>query len=166
VKKFLRHVATETFLLDADGFNGNFGINNFYFYRFKNQKLFVFIPWDKSEAFSGAPNTTIFYNITGIAPERKNRLLARALADKGLYGYFLDTLLEIARSASETIAGDPRGWLEREVDKEYQQIRQAALDDTTKPYSNDQFESAVTVLKDFASRRSGFVTAEVNATPR
>ena len=59
-----------------DGFNGDYGgINNFYFYRFNNRKLFMFIPWDKSEAFKGGPNTAIFHNISDGPPTGKNRLL-------------------------------------------------------------------------------------------
>ena len=33
--KFIRHTAIEIFLADNDGFNGNWGMNNFYFYRFE-----------------------------------------------------------------------------------------------------------------------------------
>ena len=54
--------------------------------------------------------------------------------------------------------------MEREVQKEYTQIRDAARADTEKPYSNDSFEQAVTSLADYARRRSGLVTAEVNAS--
>ena len=166
LRKFLRHVAVEIFVADYDGFIGNYGINNFYFYRFNNQNLFTFIPWDKSEAFSAGPESTIFHNINGVAPAQQNKLMARTLADRELFAYFLDTMLEISRSAAETTSGDARGWLEREVAREYAQIRDAALSDPTKPFSNDQFEAAVVALTDFARRRSALVTAEVNATPR
>ena len=43
LQKFLRHVAVEVFLADNDGFLGDYGINNFYFYRFTDKKLFTFI---------------------------------------------------------------------------------------------------------------------------
>jgi spore coat protein CotH len=166
LRKFLRHVAVEVFVADYDGFIGNYGINNFYWYRFTNQNLFTFIPWDKSEAFSAGPESTIFHNINGVPDSRRNRLMSRTLADKEMLNYFLDTLLEIARSVVEPAGNDSRGWMEREVAREYDQIRAAALADTTKPFSNDQFEAAVVALTDFARRRSDLVTAEVNATPR
>lgn len=34
---FIRHVAVEIFVSDYNGFTGNYGINNFYVYRFNNQ---------------------------------------------------------------------------------------------------------------------------------
>ena len=44
-----------------------------------------------------------------------------------MYDYFLDMLLECARLASELTEGDDRGWLEREIEREYQQVRDAAI---------------------------------------
>ena len=166
LKKFLRHVAVEVFIGDYDGFLGNYGINNFYFYRFSNQKLFTFIPWDKSEAFLAGPESSIFHNIDDVGDPQKNRLMTRALADPELSSYFLDTLLDASRSAGELAPGDGRGWMEREVAYEYAQVRDAARADTEKPYSNEQFEAAVTALSDFARRRSDLVTSQVNARRR
>ena len=45
--------------------------------------------------------------------------------------------------------------------REYAQIRDAALADTSKPYTNDQFTASVEALRVFARQRSAFVTAEV-----
>ena len=166
LQKFLRHVAVEIFVGDYDGFLGNFGTNNFYFYRFNNQKLFTFIAWDKSEAFQAGPVSSVFHNINDVPDAQFNRLMARTLSFPDLYNTFLDALLECARSASEVVPGDSRGWMEREVQKEYAQIRDAAYADTEKPYSNDSFEQNVKGLVDFAQRRSGLVTSEVNANRR
>lgn len=164
LQKFLRYVAVEVFVGDYDGFIGNYGINNFYFYRFDNQKLFTFIAWDKSEAFQAGPTSSVFHNIKDVPESQSNRLMARALSFTDLYTTFLDSLLECARSAAELTSGDSRGWMEREVQKEYAQIRDAARADTEKPYTNDAFEQAVSAMIDFAQRRSGIVTAEVNAS--
>jgi spore coat protein H len=166
LQKFLRHVAVEVFVGDYDGFIGNYGINNFYFYRFDNQKLFQFIPWDKSEAFKAGPTSSVFHNISDVPDSVKNRLMTRALSFPDLYNQFLDLLIQCANSAAELTAGDTRGWFEREVQKEYDQIKDAAHADTEKPYSNDSFEAEIQNLLDFARRRSGIVTAEVNAARR
>jgi hypothetical protein len=56
--------------------------------------------------------------------------------------------------------------MEREIQKEYDQIRDAARADADKPYSNDEFEAAVASLFDFARRRSAVVTNEANGTRR
>src|SRR6266511_120121 len=59
---FTRHIAVENVIADQDGFNGDYGINNFYWYRFQNNHVFMWIPWDKSEAFKNPSNQTIFRN--------------------------------------------------------------------------------------------------------
>ncbi len=162
LSQFIRHVAVEVFVGDYDGFIGNYGTNNFYLYRFDNQKRFNFILWDKSEAFQAGPTSSIFHNITDVGDAQKNRLLTRVLSFNDLYNQFLDVLVQCARSASEPSATDARGWMEREVEREYNQIHAAALADTEKPYSNDAFEQAVGAFMDFAKRRSDLVTAEAN----
>ena len=93
LQKFLRHVAVEVFVGDYDGFLGNYGINNFYFYRFDNQKTFMFIPWDKSEAFKAGPTSSVFHNISDVPDSLKNRLMTRVLSYPDLYNYYLDTLI-------------------------------------------------------------------------
>jgi hypothetical protein len=163
LKKFIRHVAVERFLADNDDFLSNEGMANFYVYRFQNTKLFTFIAWDKSNAFADSAYS-IWHNITDVPTPQRNRLLTRALSHRDLYDLYLDTLMECVSSASATEGGptDTRGWLEREVEREYSQVRDAALSDPTKPFTNDQFESAVNDLRRFARSRGDFVTREVN----
>jgi spore coat protein CotH len=162
--KFLQHVAVETFVAETDGFVGDYGVNNFYIYRSVNQNRFTFIGWDKSEAFKGGPTRSIWQNIRNTPTERQNRLVARILGYRDMYDYFLDMLLECARLASEPTDGDSRGWLEREIEREYQQIRDAAVTDPDKPYTADDFERAVNDLREFAQNRSSLVTQEVNSS--
>lgn len=161
--KFIRHVAVEVFLADYDGFLGDFGMNNFYLYRFQDKKLFSLIAWDKSQAFS-SPTFSIWHNIRGVNGSQMNRLMARALASRDLYDLYLDTLLECIRSVSEPGATDTRGWMLREIDRENTQIRDAVLLDPEKNYTNEQFDGEVSKLREFAQQRGGFVTAEVNAS--
>jgi spore coat protein H len=161
--KFIRHVAVEMFLADYDGFLGDFGMNNFYFYRFQDRKLFTFIAWDKSQAFS-SPTFSIWHNIRDVSGSRMNRLMTRTLASRDLYDLYLDTLLECIRSVNEPGEPDTRGWLAREIDRENTQIRDAVLLDPEKNYTNDQFDGEVNKLREFAQQRGGFVTAEVNAS--
>ena len=164
LRKFIRHVAVEVFLADTDNFLGQFGMANFYLYRFQATKQFTFIAWDKSHAFSHHASS-IWHNITDVPGSQRNRLMARALSFPDLYDLYLDTLMECARSASEVAAGstDGRGWLEREIEREYTQIRDAVLSDPDKPHSNDDFEKAVNDVRVFARLRSDFVTREVSA---
>ena len=158
--KFIRHVAVEVFIGDYDGFVGNYGVNNFYVYRFDNQKRFHMFPWDKSEAFKAPADSSIFHNLNDVSDAQRNRLFTRILSYPDLYDLYLDTLVQIANSASAD------NWLEQEIQKEYQQIRDAARADTTKPYSNDEFEAAIQGLLAFARTRSTQVLAQVGASRR
>ena len=165
---FIKHIAIEVFLGDGDGFVGNYGMNNFYLYRLPNENLFTFIPWDKSETFRDGPTYPIFHNIYDVPEPIRNRLAIRALAYDDLRNLYLDTLLECARVMSEVPAVTPapatpetRGWMEQEIDRQYAQIRDAALADTEKPYTNDQFTAAVEAMRVFARERDDFVRAEV-----
>jgi hypothetical protein len=91
-------------------------------------------------------------------PEQRNR--------------YLDTLLEAALSIDELDAetavldedGNPisgPGWLEREITREYNQVRTFAQSDTFKPYSTQDFEEAYQRLLEFARNRSAYVRDEV-----
>lgn len=165
LRRWIRHIATEVFVADYDGFLGNTGMNNYYTYRYDNQKQFVIIPWDKSEAFQSGPESTVFHNITDVPASQMNRLMSRVMLYPELYGAYLDALQDAAASAAEP-GGDGRGWLEREVQHEYEQTRDAARADTFKPYSNEQFEQSVVDLLDYARRRSEIVAREVAASRR
>jgi len=169
--KFIKHIAIEVFLADNDGFNGNWGMNNFYFYRFENRDLFQFIPWDKSEAFKGGPEYGIWHNILDMPAPAQNRLTMRALGYADLRSRFLDTLAECARSLGEAdpaASMDSRGWMEREVDREYEQIKDwaAVADEDKSSDSKEAFNQETANLRAFARRRPGFVLTEVASSRR
>jgi len=155
---FIRHVAVEVFVGDYDGFIGNYGINNFYVYRYNNQKKFQLIPWDKSEAFKAGPESNIFHNLNDVPDAVRNRFMTRVLSFPDLYAKYLDTLDAIADSAASG------NWMEQEVQKEYGQIRDAALADTTKPYTNDEFEGSIQGILNFVRNRSALVKAQTAAS--
>jgi len=165
--QFIRHVATEVFLADQDGFLGNWGMNNFFMYRPESANQFRLIVWDKSQAFDG-PAYPIWHNITNVPEANRNRLMSRALESPDLRALYLDTLLEAGRSASEVVLevapGDLRGWLEREIDRGYTLINASVLTDPLKPYTNDEFIAAVEAMRFFARERTAFVNAEVAAS--
>jgi hypothetical protein len=155
LRTFLRQVAVENFLADQDGALGYAGMNNLYIYRFEGTERTTFIPWDKSEAFKGGVAHPIWYNIYDVPSWLRNRLMDRAMAFPELRDLYLDTLLKSAEIAASG------GWLEQEALRAYGQIRQAALDDPFKPFSNQEFEQDVQHVLDFARSRSAFVVAEV-----
>jgi len=161
---FLRHIAIENVLADQDGFNGDYGINNFYWYRLANVKLFMWIPWDKSEAFKNGPTQAIFHNILDGVPSKRNRLAGRAMTSPDLQTKYLDLLIEAANSLGQldaTTPTDTRTWMEREIDREYAQIKDLVYQDPVKPFTNEQFEAEVANLRSFARQRPAFVVGAV-----
>jgi len=117
---FMRYIAVENFLAEQDGLLGDWGVNNFYLYRFENSGQSQFIPWDRSQSFHSL-EWPIFRNIN------TNVLAARAFAIPELQAVYLQTLQRAAE-----VAGGNGGWLEHEILKDYDQIHQAALQDPVK----------------------------------
>ena len=156
----MRYVAVEMFLADADGFLGEFGMNNFFLYRAPNQHRHALLPWDKSEAMSHSERS-VFRNITDVPSGLQNRLMRRAMELPHYRDLYFAALLETAQLSAATIPGDTRGWMEREVEREYAQIREAAFADPA--FSDADFEAAVEAVRSFARSRSAFVAAEVSA---
>src|SRR5207237_6838878 len=122
-----------------------------------------FLPWDKSNTF-WATEWNIFHNFSS------NVLTARALA---VAPDLIELYRNFLREAADT-AGGTGGWLEQEITKEYQQIRQAAYDDilklqdktatgTLKPSSNADFDNEVAGMIQFARQRSAFVRAQLDS---
>lgn len=158
---FVRHVAIENFLAETDGMLGESGMNNFYLYRPPGTRLHRLIPWDKSDTISSGPTFSIVHNIDDRPEPMRNRLMVRAMKWDDLKDLYFQSLLDAVGSAGALIPGDGRGWMEREVEREFQQIREAALSDPEKTHSNDQFLAAVEALRVFARERGAFVSGEV-----
>lgn len=191
VERFLRYIALEIFLADNDDFNGNFGLNNFYWYRFHHNTVFDLIPWDKSEAFVDGPTYPVFHNIYDQPPEKVNHLTARVLKFDEWKNKFLDLLLVYADALTDATPvptpfqpgtltpitptptptptpspdpGDPRGWMEREIERQYALIKDAVYADPKREkFTNADFEKAVENLRKFARERSAEVRKQVAA---
>jgi spore coat protein CotH len=159
-----REIAAEAFISEEDGILGAFALNNFFLYRFENTVRHTVIPWDKSNTF-WTVNQDIYLNFS------TNVLTRRALmAAPDLITLFKDYMRQAA-----AIAGGPGGWLEQEITKEYNQIRQAVYDDPYKlcypdptdpagvinPCSNNHFEAEVNYMIQFARSRSAKVLGQL-----
>ena len=162
---FSKHIALEAFIGEDDGILGYAGLNNFYFYRFEDTTRSQFLVWDKDNTFAAA-DFPIMRNIND------NVLSRRTLNLPAHRNNYLDTLLEAAQSIDETESGSDEsddkgkpesqpGWLEREIIREFEQIRTLAQSDHFKPYSNQDFQDAYDRLLEFARNRSAYVRDEV-----
>ena len=158
VKEFLTHVAIEAVLAEQDGFLGDYGQNNLYIYRSIAKKVFIFLPWDKSNAF-----LSIDRNI--MANVEKNVLMKKCMEIPELKTFFLQQVVNAAKVLD--------GFLGPEIEMEYAQIRQAYYDDPNKeclgadgnprPCTNAEFEADVNYLRSFAKQRLGIVVAQAAA---
>jgi spore coat protein H len=166
LETFVAHVAVEAFLAEVDGMLGDWGMNNYYLYRFEGTTRATVIPWDKSEAFKGGVAASIWRNVDDVPAAQRNALMTRAMQVPALRARFLDTLLRCADEALAVAPGEDGGWLEREIRRAYVQIREAALDDPVAPFAPDDFEADVARLVAFARERSAIVREDVRRSPR
>jgi spore coat protein CotH len=147
VEKFLTYIATENALAESDGFVGYAGMNNFYLYQFGGQKKFVFIPWDKDTSFQ-QPDWPLFIRIDS------NVLTKKLLANETHKQTYVNLVKKAVNSFVNTAYLGPK------LEQAYAQIREAALADTKKPYSNNDFELAITGLKGIVASRQADVAKQ------
>ena len=172
LRRYVRHIAVENFLSEPDGLLGGLGMNNFYLYRFEGRDEFAMIPWDQDLAFEYLETPAPSHNI------ESNVLSAKIWASPELrYAYF-QALVEVAVSigppSGTPAVMDPSmrqcpappdqpacGWLEREVFRQYAQIRASALEDPRTPHSDEAFEESIEFLKRFARERGDIVRQHI-----
>lgn len=177
---FTRQIALENFMAESDGLLGDWGMNNFYLYRPAGSVRFQILEWDKDNTFHAVGHPIL----KGIA---QNVLARRTLSDPAFMALYLQTLLDATTAAEAGTAerapvtdisgrsvresgpeprrgADRSGWMEREIVREYRQIREFARADELKATGNDEFEAAIQSLLQFAAARPALVRAEVART--
>jgi spore coat protein CotH len=155
---FVRYYATEAFLAERDGMCGYDGANNFYYYRSVKTGTARFLSWDKDNSFASA-DYSVWTNVD------KNPLVDRALRDERLRGIFRETLARASAVVNELPEGTPpgqpaEGWLEREIRRIYDQIKDGAHADGNKGFSNGSFDEQLAHMVEFARGRAAFVAAD------
>lgn len=147
LERFLTYLAVENALAEYDGLVGEFGMNNFYLYQYGGQTKFVFIPWDKDTSFIAA-NWPIFQRVG------ENVLTRRLLNDASMQAVYVSAVRRAVTSYLNS------RWLLPELETGYTQIREAVLQDTGKPYTNEEFELAVLGLRGVVVGREADVLAQ------
>jgi spore coat protein CotH len=146
--QLVAHVAIETFLAEIDGFLGTAGMANFYLYRPAGPNAHRLLAWDRDTTFQEI-DSPIF------ARAEANALFRRVLAFADLRTLYLDVLERCARSASEG------HWLETEVTRVSDLIRDSVHEDSLKLFSNEAYDQSIAHLLEFARRRSANVLEQV-----
>jgi spore coat protein CotH len=144
---FVRYIAAQNFIAQDDGFNGYDGMNNFYLYRLEDSSKHVFIAWDEDVAF-----LTPQFGITTRLDD--NVLTRKTLALDTYRAQYYSVLLEAASSAAD--------WLRQEMQRQFDLINQAMLDDPQKPYTNDEYNAERAKLLAFPDARITYVRCEVS----
>jgi spore coat protein CotH len=147
VPRFVTYLAVENAIAENDGIVGFEGMNNFYLYQYAGTNRFVFIPWDKDTTFV-SPDFALLERLDS------NVLVRRLLADPAQMAFYRS---EVKRAA--TVAVNPR-FLGPKIEAAYALIRNAALEDTHKPFTNEQFELGVEGMKALIAAREQNIAAQ------
>jgi spore coat protein CotH len=163
LRLFAAGLAAEAYLAEQDGIIGDYGLNNIYLYRRQSSNRFQFLPWDKSQSFITVTRSP-WQNIEHYV------LARRTLAIPELKDVFVSTLINGALQA-----GGPGGWLEQEILGEYNQIRDAVIEDPVKqcdplqsgivrPCTNEEFEKSVADMIRFVRERNVIIAQHLRET--
>jgi len=121
LKRVAHYLATEDTMGEWDGFLGDiFGMNNFDLYRLAKQPLFEFLCHDEKDTFTKV-DRELFHNAS------LNMLARRMVAMPDVRNAWLEAAMKIIVQM-----GGNNGWLEQEITREYNQIRDAVYADPNK----------------------------------
>jgi spore coat protein CotH len=152
-RAFLTYLAVENAVAEDDGFLGYAGMNNFYVYQYVGRPRFVLIPWDKDTSLNN-PAWPLFQRSDA------DILSRRLFADPAMRQFYVD---EVRRAVTQFV--NP-SWLGAHLEQAYALIRNAALEDQKKPFTNDQFELAVGGLRSVIEARGPDALAQISALGR
>jgi hypothetical protein len=141
---------------EIDGFIGNWGMSNFYLYRFRDGRPAQVLPWDADHSL-WALDDPIDFRLDS------NVVVQRAMAVPALRRLYLDTLISTARLLTEGAAANGRGWLESEVDRLSALIAPAVATDPVAPFTFPEFEGNVRGLRGFLRTRPLYVECAARA---
>jgi spore coat protein H len=146
---FITELAVQNFLAQTDGLVGSVGMNNFYLYRFAGKRLSILIPWDQDNSFSRL-DMPPWENMSD------NVLTAKIWNEPKYRDAYLARLLDVADVLSSN-------WFERQAQREYEVIRDAAYADPLTPFSREEFDKANAFVQQFARERGGVVRQYVRS---
>jgi hypothetical protein len=153
----VRLLAIQRVAGEIDGVIGNWGLSNFYLYRFRDGRPAQLLPWDADHSFWALDDPIDFRLDT-------NLLVRRVMGVPTLRRLYLDTLVSMARLLLEgAAAANGRGWLEGEVDRLSALIAPAVASDPVAPFTFAEFEGNVRGLRGFLRTRPLYVECAARA---
>jgi spore coat protein CotH len=154
LRELTRYLAAQNFIVEIDGFTGQWGMNNFYLYRLQHHDQHLLIAWDDDLSFLDP-----VYELTSF---QDANVLVRKLMEVPEYrALYYETLSEAARVAAEGLSDTEPGALEREIRRQIGVIDTAMLADANRPYTDGEYLNAREAMKQFSLRRIRYVECEV-----
>jgi spore coat protein CotH len=147
VDRFLTYIAVENAIAGQDGFLGLQGMNNFYIYQLAGQSKFVLIPWDQDTSYVSG-TWPILQNVD------TNVLSRKLMADPAKKQFYLGQVKAAAAKAVNP------GFLTPKLEAYYGVMRNAVLEDTKKPFTNDEFELAVQGMRGVIGSRQADIQSQ------
>jgi len=141
---------------EIDGFIGNWGMNNFYLYRFRDGSPARLLPWDADHSF-WALDEPVDHRLD------TNVLVRRVMEIPALRRLYLETLVSTARAITEAAPGDGQGWLEREAERLAALIAPAVAADPVSPFPFAEFEGNVLGLRGLLRTRPAYIECAARA---
>ena len=147
--QIVRYVAVEAYSGENDGILGNWGTNNYYWYRPSNSTRHQVIAWDRDLAFT-IPDRSIFAGV------EQNEILRRALAQPDLHEKFL---LAVEDALNKAVESD---WFLNEIERIAALITPSVVQDPSlDEEARGKYFEELDFMRAFAANRPGMVRDEI-----
>ena len=161
---FVKLLAVQRASGEIDGFIGNWGMSNFYLYRFRDGRPAQVLPWDADHSFWGLDDP-IDYRLD------TNVLTRSVMAVPDLRRLYLETLVSVSTLVAGGAGADGRGGLEQEADRLAAAIAPFVAADPVTPFTFEEFDGNVRGLRGLLRTRPPYVACAAQAildpeTPR
>jgi hypothetical protein len=154
--ELVRFLAAQRAVGEIDGLIGNWGMSNFYFYRFRDGRPAQLLPWDADHAFWDFEQ--------GIDDRLDTNVLVRTvMAVPVRRQAYLQALVDAATAMATAGPGDDRGWLEREADRLAALIRPAVVTDPVAAFALEEFDGNLQGLLAFLRTRPSYLLCAAGA---
>jgi spore coat protein CotH len=156
VDNLLSFLAANTLISNSDGLAGDTGVEDHYQYYDPATGKFFVLPWDP-DATLGAdgittPDRAIYARFS------KSTLLV-TVRDKGTYRQqYKDKIRAV-------MAAVPASEVQAEIERIYNQVKDAAHEDPYKGFGNDSFDWSCGYIRDFVGARYADVAKQVDSGP-
>lgn len=149
----VRLLAIQAVVGEIDGLTGNWGMSNFYLYRFRDGRPARLIPWDADHAF---------WELARPIDEHLdlNVLARRAMEVPSLRQLYVQTVIDTAATLSEGADSDGAGWLERESRRLEAKVAAAAAADPVAAFSFEEFQANTAGLRGVLRNRPPFAVCQ------